>query len=189
MTDDASFPAHPFWNYSLVTYAKPGVADACILLQDEFGLNVNLLLVCLWSGAEGPGRLASERIRECINGTRDWQERVVKPLRAVRRYSKSEPTAIPDTLRKIFRPDLLAVELDAEHVEQLAIAEIVKPATDKKSATTDRSSQQRCYDAIQNLLAYLAIEDVVLEEHVSRSLLIIVGAAFPEADLTALVEN
>jgi len=189
MSDEAGFPSHPFWNYSLVTYARPGVTDACILLQDEFGLNVNLLLFCLWSGAEGPGRLESERIRECINRTRDWQERVVKPLRAARRYCKNEPTVIPDALRKIFRPGLLAVELDAEHVEQLAIAEIVNLATDKNSAATNRSSQQRGDDAIQNLLAYLAIEGVALEDRVSRSMLIIVGAAFPETDLTALAGN
>jgi len=186
MTGDVRFPAHPFWNYSLATYAGPGVADACIFLQDEFGLNVNLLLFCVWSGAEGPGRLESEQIRECINTVRDWQERVVKPLRAVRRYSKDEPVAIPDALRKIFRPNLLAVELDAEHVEQLAIAEIMKPAADKQSTDTGLLHRRRSADAIQNLLAYLAIEDIALEDRVSRSLRTIVGQAFPEANLTVL---
>ena len=30
-------------------YAQPGVADACLKLQDEFGLDVNLVLFCIWS--------------------------------------------------------------------------------------------------------------------------------------------
>ncbi len=55
MAGKGSFPSSPFWDYSLGIYRKPGVADACIALQDEFGLDVNMLLACLWFSAEGPG--------------------------------------------------------------------------------------------------------------------------------------
>jgi hypothetical protein len=36
---------NPFWDFSLALYAKEGVADACLLLQDKLGYDVNLLLL------------------------------------------------------------------------------------------------------------------------------------------------
>ncbi|MFS1701631.1 TIGR02444 family protein [Alteromonas sp. AMM-1] len=37
-----------FWQYSVNHYGKPGVAEACLILQDNFGINVNLLLLYSW---------------------------------------------------------------------------------------------------------------------------------------------
>ena len=45
--DDA---AEAFWRFSLMVYARPGVADALIGLQDRDGHNVNLVLYGLWLG-------------------------------------------------------------------------------------------------------------------------------------------
>lgn len=36
-----------FWQFSEQHYARPGVAEACLQLQDEHGANVNLLLLLL----------------------------------------------------------------------------------------------------------------------------------------------
>ena len=190
MAGNESFPSSPFWDYSLGIYAKPGVADACIDLQDEFGLDVNMLLACLWFSAAGPGRLDSDQIRECVGRTRDWQGKVVKPLRAVRRYCKEEPATLPDQLRDEFRPRLQAVELDAEHVEQLLIAGILQPIIDghdaQPMAGALSATRNPGADASLNLLAYLALQDVPLAQRVTERLRFIVLAAFPDADLTAL---
>jgi uncharacterized protein (TIGR02444 family) len=190
MAGNGSFPSSPFWNYSLGIYAKPGVADACIALQDDFGLDVNILLACLWFSAQGPGRLESDQIRECVGRTRDWQDKVVKLLRAARRYSKVRPAGLPESLRDEFRPRLQAVELDAEHVEQLLIASILQPVIDGRDARSagaeDRIRRNPGADAVQNLLAYLALLGVALEQRITERLRFIVLAAFPDADLTAL---
>jgi len=190
MAAKGSFPSSPFWDYSLGIYRKPGVADACIALQDEFGLDVNMLLACLWFSAEGPGRLDSDQIRECVGRTRDWQDKVVKPLRTVRRYSKEQPAELPESLRDEFRPRLQAVELDAEHVEQLLIAGVLQPIIDGRDAESlsagSRTKRNPGADAAQNLLAYLALLGVALEQRITERLRLIVLAAFPDANLTAL---
>ena len=36
-----------FWDFSVGTYRRPGVADACLSLQDRYGLDVNVLLLLL----------------------------------------------------------------------------------------------------------------------------------------------
>jgi uncharacterized protein (TIGR02444 family) len=42
--------AESFWRFSLMVYARPGVAEALIGLQDRAGHNVNLILFGLWLG-------------------------------------------------------------------------------------------------------------------------------------------
>lgn len=39
-----------FWNFSLTLYAQPGVMENCLLLQDNFQLNVNMVLFCCFAG-------------------------------------------------------------------------------------------------------------------------------------------
>ena len=51
-----------FWAHSLQVYAQPGVEPACLRLQDEAGLDPNLLLLALYAG--GIGRDASELLRK-----------------------------------------------------------------------------------------------------------------------------
>jgi uncharacterized protein (TIGR02444 family) len=40
-------PDDPFWRFSLDLYGRPGVAPACLALQDEAGADVNLVLYLL----------------------------------------------------------------------------------------------------------------------------------------------
>ena len=47
-TNDAG---EAFWRFSLALYARPGVAEALIALQDRAGRDVNLMLFALWAGA------------------------------------------------------------------------------------------------------------------------------------------
>ncbi|WP_243453991.1 TIGR02444 family protein [Oceanisphaera pacifica] len=45
--------AEQFWQFSAQHYARPGVAQACLQLQDEYGANVNLLLLLVMLEAQG----------------------------------------------------------------------------------------------------------------------------------------
>ena len=111
--------ANPFWEFSLDVYARPGVADACIALQDEAGLDVNLILFCLWAGAEGPGRLQPEDLGRAVALASAWQDEVVKPVRAARRAAKTAKLAGGAGIFAVaFQRDIAATELSAERVEQ-----------------------------------------------------------------------
>ena len=77
-----------FWSFSLQVYGKPGVAEACIALQDGLGLDVNLLLYCCWHG-RAHRKLDEAALRHAMAAVEGWQREVVQPLRAVRRRLKS----------------------------------------------------------------------------------------------------
>ena len=110
--------AEGFWRFSLMVYARPGVAEALIALQDRGGHNVNLMLFALWLGlseatALDPAGLA--RAKAAIAGIdRD----VVAPLRRLRRALKADPD--PDI--RALRRRVLALEIAAERRVQSRLA-------------------------------------------------------------------
>src|SRR5436305_5575279 len=86
----------PFWRFSLGFYRQPGVADACIALQEESGLDVNLLLFLLWHATLGR-ELSQTEVAELERRVGSWREMTVVPLRNVRRALKSPPDLVART--------------------------------------------------------------------------------------------
>jgi uncharacterized protein (TIGR02444 family) len=115
----------PFWRFSLQFYRLPGVADACIALQEEAGADVNLLLFLLWHAAQGRALSAAEvaRLEQRIAV---WRERAVIPLRAIRRALKSPQGLIEAGAAEAFRTRIKAVELEAERLQQEAMYDLVR---------------------------------------------------------------
>ncbi|MGC2412860.1 MAG: TIGR02444 family protein, partial [Stellaceae bacterium] len=56
---DKTAAGEAFWRFSLALYARPGVAEALIALQDRAALEVNLILFGLWFGARQGRRLSA----------------------------------------------------------------------------------------------------------------------------------
>ena len=104
------------WDFSVSLYAKPGVKDACLELQDRCGLDVNLLLFAVWSAVAGPGRLDAARFRDCVALTEAWQAKMIQPLRQLRRSCQAELTVVPGADTRTLAGQLQAAELAAEQV-------------------------------------------------------------------------
>lgn len=141
MPNDDAFPPSPFWDWSLAVYERPGVAEALIALQDEYGLDVNLLLFCAWAAAEGRV-LATADIARGEAAVAAWRAQAVEPLRAVRRALKAEIEGIEPALRLEVRRRIAAVELDAEHAAQIALGARL-PAGPVTAPTSPRANLAR----------------------------------------------
>jgi uncharacterized protein (TIGR02444 family) len=179
VTEQDKFPSHPFWDYSLQLYASPGVEEACLVLQDEFDLDVNIVLFCLWSGTEGPGQLTAAEITECIARGGRWQREVVRRLRYIRRTLKRDALGATPGLVEVFRPRAQKLELAAEHVQQLLLAGMV-PET--RGATGS-------HIAVWNLRAYFNETGLAAAGNAQDAVLVILQNAFSEmaaADIEAL---
>src|SRR5262249_28019883 len=117
----------PFWRFSLGFYRQPGVADACIALQEDAGVDVNLLLFLLWHATLGRQLSQPEPAElECRIG--GWRDMTVIPLRGVRRALKSPPGLVAATTAEAFRTRIKAVELEAERLQQEAMYELARSA-------------------------------------------------------------
>jgi uncharacterized protein (TIGR02444 family) len=115
----------PFWRFSLQFYRLPGVAEACIELQEQGGADVNLLLFLLWHGAQQRA-LSTAQVDELEQKIAGWRDLTVIPLRAVRRALKSPPGLVEAGAAEAFRTRIKAVELEAERLQQEAMYGLVR---------------------------------------------------------------
>jgi uncharacterized protein (TIGR02444 family) len=110
----------PFWRFSLHFYRNAGVSDACIALQDEQGVDVNLLLFLFWLADDGR-LLAGDEVKKLDDAVRDWRNLTIVPIRDTRRKLKGARTIVDPAAQEVFRNKVKAVELDAERLQQAAL--------------------------------------------------------------------
>jgi uncharacterized protein (TIGR02444 family) len=110
----------PFWRFSLNFYRQTGVAEACIALQDDCGVDVNLMLFLLWLAANGR-QLSLDNIRELDQAVRTWRDLTIIPIREIRRKLKAAPTLVDAGKQEALRTKVKAVELEAERLQQEAL--------------------------------------------------------------------
>ncbi len=137
----------------MTLYAKPGVAPACLDLQERHGLDVNVLLFCLWLGESGRGPVPDEALAAAFEAVAGWHEEVVRTLRPLRRQLKSGFHPIDTGLVQALRARLQKVEIDAEHVEQLALG---ASAAAQSPARPGLGAAERAAHAAQNAARYFA---------------------------------
>ena len=113
----------PFWRFSIKFYQVPGVAPACIELQDQAGVDVNVLFFLLWLATQSRA-LNNEQVSEIERGIGAWREMAVVPIRNVRRALKSPPPVMSAEAAEGFRTRIKAVELEAERLQQEALFQI-----------------------------------------------------------------
>jgi uncharacterized protein (TIGR02444 family) len=110
----------PFWRFSVKFYAEPGVAQACIDLQDQAGVDVNMLFFLLWNATQNRA-LNHAEVADLEREIGAWRDMAVVPLRNVRRALKSPPPVIAPQEAEGFRTRIKAVELEAERLQQEAM--------------------------------------------------------------------
>jgi uncharacterized protein (TIGR02444 family) len=110
----------PFWRFSLQFYRLAAVSSACVALQDEYGVDVNLLLFLLWRAGEGR-LLSADEVRSLDTNVRGWRNLTVVPIRTVRRKLKNARTLIDSGQQEAFRTKIKAIELEAERLQQEAL--------------------------------------------------------------------
>lgn len=77
--------AENFWAYSKSLYSNPSVAKLCLDQQDHHGLDVNLLLFCLFAGEELGVCLTASLLARLDGALRPWRMMVLVPIRTTRR--------------------------------------------------------------------------------------------------------
>jgi uncharacterized protein (TIGR02444 family) len=144
-----------FWCFSLRTYRQPGVADACLALQDECGADVNLLLYCCWLGS-ARRRLDAKSARSAIAAVARWQDEIVQPLRRARRAIRKDPAGEVAEAALLLRRKIAAAELDAEYLEQRLLAAEAKRAT--VAAATAMPPKRIAAANLEDYLAALGVQ-------------------------------
>lgn len=108
-------PAPSLWDFSLALYSAPDVESICLRLQDDFQVNINILLWCCWLEVHGI-HLTAMRLEQACQRIDSWDQTVVAPLRHLRRDIKQRYLA-NDPQIEACRQTIKTAELAAEKVE------------------------------------------------------------------------
>jgi uncharacterized protein (TIGR02444 family) len=111
------------WVFALELYAAPGISDACLQLQNECGVDVMMLLMTTFAAVRRGIVLTPPDIAAMDAACRDWRERIVLPLRALRTTLKSGPAPAPNEQTEKLRSGIKAAELSAERLQNEALAQ------------------------------------------------------------------
>jgi uncharacterized protein (TIGR02444 family) len=143
--DNSTVRKSPFWRFSVKFYAEPGVAPACIELQDTAKVDVNVLFFLLWYATQGRVLNAAE-VEEVERAIGLWRDMAVVPIRNVRRALKTPPSVVAPETAEGFRTRIKAVELEAERLQQEALYDLAqsgrlgRPAASTVEAARDNVS-------------------------------------------------
>jgi uncharacterized protein (TIGR02444 family) len=165
------------WDFSLKTYRRPGVQDACLKLQDELGADVNMLLYCCWRGAIEAGEMAA-----LLAELAPWQTDIVGGLRSVRRALKPMLAEL-DVLfepASSLRKKIAALELEAEKLQQDMLA--------RHAAKDAKSTPSSPHTAVRNLTRYIGVLAAAPNESQQHALGTLIGAAFADGNQTEIKE-
>ena len=135
-----------FWSWSLERYEREGAAALLLRLQDDFNLNVNILMWCCWY-AEHHGVAPAGIMNEAVRSEEKFNTKVTARLRAARRWLKKAGNGAEKDCEEL-RALIKEAELRAEKIEQARL-EALAPAQ------KEPSQPPRPLDAAKaNLAAY-----------------------------------
>jgi len=162
----------PFWRFSLAFYREEGVADACIVLQEQSSADVNLLLYLLWQ-ARSCRAFAASDVQLIEEKIAPWRTTTVVPLRIVRRSLKDHrPDLVDAGTGEAFRNRIKAAELEAERLQQEAMYQLDMPS--------GRRVASAAMAARTNLAAYESICPIPFSRDALDTVLARFAATTPE---------
>ena len=179
-------PVESFWDFSVRTYRTSGVPEACMSLQDEFDVDVNMFLYCCWVAARR-GEFDAELWNDAIEFSSVWAGQLVKPLRLARTWMKHKGCSmntgsIDDCMH--LREKVKSVEFDAERMQQ----EILESLTNKSEHQTCGASSLLATIA-KNVLRYCRHLGLQIDADVAAEIAVIVVAAFPQFDRQQIISE
>lgn len=110
------------WDWTLKTYERPGVPEACLTLQDRYLINTSYLLWAAWAAPDEEALLAG------LAMSANWDP-ILWPLRNARRDLKVAQPGIDDGARLALREDVKAAELRAERLLMESLERLAGPAS------------------------------------------------------------
>lgn len=141
----------PFWRFSLQFYRQPGVAEACIALQEDSGVDVNLLMFLLWHAVQRR-KFSPDQVDWLESKICTWRESAVIPLRTVRRALKVPTLLVPAVTAEAFRTKIKAIELEAERMQQEAMYDLAPAMPPGEEAPSSADAARANIDAYEAML-------------------------------------
>ncbi|NKB38437.1 MAG: TIGR02444 family protein [Gammaproteobacteria bacterium] len=166
-----------FWDFSIRTYSCEQVPEACLTLQNNYGVDVNILLFTLWYGhTRGP--IAEPLFREVLDFSGSWSAQVVVPLRGVRTWLKTdgcEDSRMHKEDCQMYREKVKKLELAGEKIQQEVLQSMVLGLEENA-----QSLSMQLEFMLLNSAAYFSFLEIEMGKELKDQLSVIVGAGIKQ---------
>lgn len=102
------------WAFVLDFYARPGMSQACLALQDSLGVDVTVLLHAIWLHCAFGITPDATEVAAFDKLVEPWRKQVIAPLRGARRHVKAESSGLAPEYLAGLRRQIADAELKAE---------------------------------------------------------------------------
>lgn len=170
--DDHGRDNRGLWPFTLDLYARPGVQDAVIALQENQGADVNVLFYCTWCAATGRSSLDAASFDKVESRIARWRQEVTKPLRRLRVHIKTHPDLLALQEAAEARSKILEAEIESERIAQIAIESTAEQPLAEGSGALAAAAER-------NLRAYLTYIDADIDAAAETHLETLLRSAFP----------
>jgi uncharacterized protein (TIGR02444 family) len=143
----------PHWTFATGLYAEPLVADACLALQDERGVDVIILMFALYAAKQRRIAFTDDDIRMADETVSPWRRQVIVSLRMLRRLIKTAPSKGHHAAQEKIRTHIKAAELGAEQVSLAMLAEYFEDRWRSAGAPAGASAAHAAHAANSDLVA------------------------------------
>lgn len=173
---------NPFWEFSTWAYSQDGVEKALLSLQNRMGVDVNMVLFCVWLAYRGSdGNDLAQHLAGALKLSREWQRNLIEPVRTCRDNLKiviEGPDLVGSsrTAATALRERLKANELDLEALQILGLYGLVTTGDDDEGAPVDIATQKE--DAQNNLNVYFAATGIELDHLAQSHMLRVINGVF-----------
>lgn len=142
------------WEWAVAAYQSDEVPGICLGLQDKHGQCISYLLWGIWGAPD------QQALEQGAKIARDWDARVLRPLREARNNLRDAQPPYDDRAREELREEIMSAELLAERVlmetlEKLAPRNSGDPLEAAQSASA-AWGQPAPREALQQLTAAVA---------------------------------
>ena len=174
------YPNSEFWNYSSQIWTLPGTEKVCLELQNKHEINVNILLYCAWAG-DKKLCMNDDDLQMLLDTTQPWQT-IIKPLRDSRKMMKQSMLAMPSKMVDQTLKNINEMELNAEHMEQLALEKTLN-----LSSVSPCSSESSVECSLSNFVTYLSsLESISSTEDLMPQLSELLNAIYQDEEAVQL---
>ena len=172
-----------FWEFSIRTYASELVPNACLALQNQNGIDVNLLLFSLWFG-KTRGVADNDVLKKVFDFSQSWATHVVVPLREVRTWMKQEAcedSRIDKASCQQYREKVKKLELAGEKIQQEVLQSLVVDSSESQQAESEQVQAM-----LANCRAYFSTLQLEMTGEVKEQLVVIMAAGLGNVSAEAL---
>lgn len=138
------------WEFASTTYQRPGVAAACLALQDAVDADINMLLAAAWLGTRGR-HWRSGQVEGLIAACAQWRALCLLPLRRIRRDLKGIAGA------ENWYERIKALELEAERQQLHRIEEAIRASAEAADSTPAATAMATVEANVSDYLATLGV--------------------------------